>query len=136
MEKSPVDFCAPTISQCIALEYLKRDYFEEYPLKKGLPGYKEKRNAMLNALEENLPDAEFTRPIAGMFVMLFLPEGADGMAFAGELMEKKGVIVVPGEPIHTGEGGGNAIRLNFSRPSREEIEEGIKRLEELYREKF
>ncbi|WP_240912002.1 MULTISPECIES: PLP-dependent aminotransferase family protein [unclassified Thermococcus] len=136
MEKSPVDFCAPTISQYIALEYLKRGYFEEYHLNKGLPGYKEKRDAMLNALEESLPDAEFTRPIAGMFVMLFLPEGADGMAFAGELMEKKGVVVVPGKPFYTDESGGNAIRLNFSRPSKEEIEEGIKRLAELYCEKF
>jgi len=135
MEKSPIDFCAPTISQYIALEYLKRGYFEEYHLKRGLPGYKEKRDAMLKALEENLPEAEFTKPIAGMFIMLFLPEGADGMAFAGELMEKKGVVVVPGKPFYT-EGGENAVRLNFSRPSKEEIEEGIKRLAELYREKF
>ncbi|ASJ07405.1 aminotransferase-like domain-containing protein [Thermococcus pacificus] len=136
MEKSPIDFCAPTISQYIALEYLRRGYFEEYHLKRGLLGYKEKRDVMLSALEENLPDAEFTRPIAGMFVMFFLPSGADGMAFASELMEKKGVVVVPGGPFYTDESGKNAIRLNFSRPGKEEIEEGIKRLAELYREKF
>ncbi|MDI3476114.1 MAG: 2-aminoadipate transaminase [Thermococcaceae archaeon] len=136
MEKSPIDFCAPTISQYIALEYLRRGYFEEYHLRQGLPGYREKRDAMLKALEENLPEAEFTKPIAGMFVMLFLPEGADGMAFAEELMEKKGVVVVPGKPFYTDESGKNAIRLNFSRPSKEEIREGIKRLAELYREKF
>ena len=136
MEKSPIDFCAPTISQYIALEYIRRGYFEEYHLRKGLPGYKEKRDAMLNALEESLPEAEFTRPIAGMFVMLFLPEGADGMAFSTELMEKKGVVVVPGKPFYTDGSGGNAIRLNFSRPSKGKIAEGIKRLAELYREKF
>lgn len=127
MEKSPIDFCAPTISQYIALEYLKRGYFEEYHLKRALPGYKEKRDAMVNALQEHLPNAEFTKPIAGMFVMLFLPENADGMAFANELMERKGVVVVPGKPFYTDESGRNTIRLNFSRPSKEEIEEGIKR---------
>ncbi|ADT84102.1 aminotransferase-like domain-containing protein [Thermococcus barophilus] len=136
MEKSPIDFCAPTISQYIALEYLKRGYFEEYHLKRALPGYKEKRDAMVNALQEHLPNAEFTKPIAGMFVMLFLPENADGMAFANELMERKGVVVVPGKPFYTDESGRNTIRLNFSRPSKEEIEEGIKRLAELYNEKF
>ena len=136
MEKSPIDFCAPTISQYIALEYLKRGYFEEHHLKRALPGYKEKRDAMINALQERLPKAEFTKPIAGMFVMLFLPENADGMAFANELMERKGVVVVPGKPFYTDESGRNTIRLNFSRPSKEEIEEGIKRLAELYNERF
>ncbi|WP_324736228.1 PLP-dependent aminotransferase family protein [Thermococcus sp. SY098] len=136
MEKSPIDFCAPTISQYIALEYLKRGYFKEYHLKRALPGYKEKRDSMINALQEYLPNAEFTKPIAGMFVMLFLPENADGMAFANELMERKGVVVVPGKPFYTDESGRNTIRLNFSRPSKEEIEEGIKRLAELYNERF
>lgn len=136
MQKQPIDFCAPAISQYIALEYLKRGYFEKYHLKGALLGYKEKRDIMLKALEENLPDAEFTRPIAGMFVMLFLPEGADGISFAGELMEKKGVVVVPGKPFYTDDSGRNAIRLNFSRPSKEDIPVGIKKLAELYKEKF
>ncbi|AJC72652.1 hypothetical protein X802_02075 [Thermococcus guaymasensis DSM 11113] len=56
---------------------------------------------MLKVLEENLPEAEFTKPIVGMLIMLFLPEGADGMAFASELMEKKEVVVVPGKPFRT-----------------------------------
>lgn len=135
MEKQPIDFCAPTISQFIALEYLGRGYFEEYH-SKALQGYKEKRDVMIEALEESLPNAKFTRPIAGMFVMLFLPEGADGMSFASELMEKYHVVVVPGKPFYTGGSGKNAIRLNFSRPSKEEIAEGIKRLAELYKDKF
>ncbi|ASI98652.1 aminotransferase-like domain-containing protein [Thermococcus celer] len=136
MEKSPIDFCAPTISQYIALEYLRRGYFEEYHLKRALPGYRKKRDAMLNALKDNLPDAEFTRPIAGMFIMLFLPEGADGMAFATELMQETGVVVVPGKPFYTDGSGENALRLNFSRPEEEEILEGIERLAAFYRRKF
>ncbi|WP_297504602.1 PLP-dependent aminotransferase family protein [Thermococcus sp.] len=136
MGKSPIDFCAPTISQYIALEYIRRGYFEEYHLKKALPGYRRKRDSMLKALEEGLPEAEFTRPIAGMFVMLFLPEEADGMAFASELMEETGVVTVPGKPFYTDESGRNALRLNFSRPSEEDILEGIRRLAEFYHRKF
>ncbi|KPU63294.1 alanine glyoxylate aminotransferase [Thermococcus sp. EP1] len=136
MQKQPIDFCAPAISQYIALEYLRRGYFEKYHLKGALLGYKEKRDIMLTALEEHLPSAEFTRPIAGMFVMLFLPEGADGIAFASELMGKEGVVVVPGEPFYTDDTGKNAIRLNFSRPSKEDISIGIEKVATLYREKF
>lgn len=135
MEKQPIDFCAPTISQFIALEYLKRGYFEKYH-SRALQGYKGKRDVMIEALEESLPNARFTKPIAGMFVMLFLPKGADGVSFAGELMEKYHVVVVPGKPFYTDKTGKNAIRLNFSRPSKEEIAEGIKRLAELYKDKF
>ncbi|USG99715.1 PLP-dependent aminotransferase family protein [Thermococcus argininiproducens] len=136
MQKQPIDFCAPAISQYIALEYLRRGYFEKYHLKGALLGYKEKRDIMLTALEEHLPNAEFTRPIAGMFVMLFLPEEANGIAFASELMGKEGVVVVPGEPFYTDDTGKNAIRLNFSRPSKEDISIGIERIAKLYREKF
>jgi len=136
MQKQPIDFCAPAISQYIALEYLKRGYFEKYHLKGALLGYKEKRDIMLKALEKHLPNAEFTKPIAGMFVMLFLPEGADGISFANELMEREGVVVVPGKPFYTDESGKNAIRLNFSRPSKEEIPIGIEKLAKLYKEKF
>jgi len=46
------------------------------------------------------------------------------------------VVVVPGKPFYTDESGKNAIRLNFSRPRKEEIVEGIKRLAELYKDKF
>jgi len=51
-------------------------------------------------------------------------------------MERKGVVVVPGKPFYTDESGKNAIRLNFSRPGKEEIREGIRKLAELYSEKF
>ena len=136
MQKQPIDFCAPAISQYIALEYLRRGYFEKYHLNGALLGYKEKRDLMLKTLEENLPDAKFTKPIAGMFVMLFLPEEADGMAFASKLMEKERVVVVPGKPFYTDDSGKNAIRLNFSRPSKEDIPVGIEKLAKLYKEKF
>ena len=136
MQKQPIDFCAPAISQSIALEYLRRGYFEKYHLNGALLGYKEKRDLMLKTLEENLPDAKFTKPIAGMFVMLFLPEEADGMAFASKLMEKERVVVVPGKPFYTDDSGKNAIRVNFSRPSKEDIPVGIEKLAKLYKEKF
>ena len=133
MEKQPIDFCAPAISQFIALEYLRNGLFERYHIKVALPAYRRKRDALIRALEENLPDLRFTRPVAGMFSMLSLPEDVDGVKFAEGLMTSQGVVVVPGAPFYTDNTGLNTIRLNFSRPSVEEIENGIKMLSEYLR---
>ncbi|WP_240910865.1 hypothetical protein [Thermococcus sp. MV5] len=44
--------------------------------------------------------------------------------------------MVPGEPFYTDDTRKNAIRLNFSRPSKEDIPIGIERVAKLYKEKF
>lgn len=128
MEKQPIDFCAPAISQFIALEYLRRNFFEKYHINMALKVYKNKRDTLIKALEENLGDLEFTKPIAGMFSMLFLPKNIKGIKFAMELMKSEGVVVVPGAPFYTDNSGVNTIRLNFSRPSQEDIREGVEKL--------
>jgi len=131
-EKQPIDFCAPTLSQYIALEYLRRGYFEEYHIK-AVEKYKEKRDAMIDALNKYLPGLKYTRPLAGMFTMLFLPDEIDGVEFTEKLMTREGVIVIPGKPFYINEEGRNTIRLNFSRPSLEEINQGVKKISSLYK---
>jgi len=131
-EKQPIDFCAPTLSQYIALEYLRRGYFEEYHIK-AVEKYKEKRDTMIDALNRYLPGLKYTRPLAGMFTMLFLPDKIDGIEFTEELMIREGVIVIPGKPFYINGEGRNTIRLNFSRPSLEEINQGIEKISSLYK---
>lgn len=132
-EKQPIDFCAPAISQYIALEYLRRGLLDKHH-PRALEAYREKRDVLLRALDEKLPGLEHTRPKAGMFVMLYLPEGVDGERFAEKLLEEYHVAVVPGKPFHTDASGANTLRLNYSRPSREEIEEAVTRIAEAFRE--
>jgi len=136
MEKQPIDFCAPAISQFIALEYLRRNLFEKYHIKVALKAYREKRDILIKALEEHLEDLEFTRPIAGMFSMLFLPQDINGIEFAMDLMKSEGVVVVPGAPFYTDDSGVNTIRLNFSRSSKEDIQEGIEKLARFFRGRY
>lgn len=131
MEKQPIDFCAPAISQYISLEYLKRGFFEKYH-SNALSRYREKRDVMIDSLEEYLGDLIFTRPVAGMFIMLFLKESINGIKFSEDLLYNEHVMVVPGKPFYIDGRGGNTIRLNFSRPSIEEIREGIEKLAEIY----
>jgi len=49
---------------------------------------------------------------------------------------QKGVAYVHGRAFYTDEGGRNAMRLNFSNPSDEEIREGIKRLAEVIKKRL
>ena len=133
--KQPIDFCAPAISQYIALEYLRRGLFEKYHLK-VLRAYKEKRDILIKSLETHLPKALFTRPSAGMFLMLYLPEDADGQEFAEKLLDKYHVAVVPAGPFHPNKDHPNTLRLNFSRPSVKDIEEAVNRLAKLYHELY
>ena len=131
--KQPSNMCTPSLSQFIAYEYLKRGYFEKYH-KEAVKVYREKKDAMISALEENLNEAKYTKPIAGMFIMLWLPKSCSGEEFAKELLKKHHVAVVPGGPFYTDKSGKNTVRLNFSRPSKKEIAEGIEKLAGLYRE--
>lgn len=130
-EKQPIDFCAPTLSQYISLEYLKRGYFKKHHLK-ALLEYKRKRDTMLDSLNQYTTNMEFTRPIAGMFIMVFLSKNVDGIMFSNKLLEEKHVVVVPGKPFYINNDGANTIRLNFSRPSIEDIKEGVKKIAEIY----
>src|SRR5437764_4971314 len=123
----------PYLSQATVLEFLRRDSFEtNLEQVNGLLG--ERRNAMLDALERELPDdASWTRPEGGYFVWVELPSGPP----SGELLaeaEAAGVTFVKGSDFFPGgRGGERALRLAFSFVSPDEIAEGVSVLGSLVR---
>jgi len=76
-----------------------------------------------------LDDAGLTHtiPEGGMFLMATLPRGISSRTVFDEGVKKK-VAVLPGLPFYIDGGGKDVIRLNFSSPSEEEIQEGMNRL--------
>jgi 2-aminoadipate transaminase len=90
--------------------------------------YGERRDVMIKALEENMPDGvQWTEPKGGLFLWVTLPEGMDTGKIFKDAVESK-VAFVPGAPFHPQGGGENTMRLNFSNSKPELIQEGIKRL--------
>jgi 2-aminoadipate transaminase len=90
--------------------------------------YGERRDVMIKALEENMPDGvHWTEPKGGLFLWVTLPEGMDTGKIFKDAVESK-VAFVPGAPFHPQGGGENTMRLNFSNSKPELIQEGIKRL--------
>ncbi|MEA3325991.1 MAG: PLP-dependent aminotransferase family protein [Chloroflexota bacterium] len=96
--------------------------------------YKERRDIMIKALEQYMPDGiRWTRPKGGLFLWVTLPETIDTGAIFKSAVESK-VAFVPGGPFHPLGGGENTMRLNFSNAKPELIMEGIQRLARVVKE--
>jgi len=87
---------------------------------------RERRDALVGALREQLPEAEFVVPEGGYFLWLDLAEGTDTTALLTEA-KGEGVAFVAG-PDFMIEGGENSLRLSFASVPPERIPEGISRL--------
>jgi 2-aminoadipate transaminase len=86
----------------------------------------ERRDALVKALEEKLPEAEFVIPGGGYFLWLTLGEDVDSVKLLAAA-EDEGVGFVAG-PDFMIEGGESALRLSFASVTPEEIPEGIDRI--------
>jgi DNA-binding transcriptional MocR family regulator len=87
---------------------------------------RERRDALVEALREHLPEAEFVTPEGGYFLWLTLAEDVDTVALLAAAAEQ-GVSFVAG-PDFLLEGGGNALRLSFASVPAERVPEGIARI--------
>jgi 2-aminoadipate transaminase len=83
-------------------------------------------------LERELPDARFVRPEGGYFLWVELPRGTD-VAALQVAAAARDVQFVKGSDFVL-EGGESCFRLAYSGVTVEEIEAGIPRLAEAYRE--
>src|SRR4051794_23952797 len=87
---------------------------------------KERRDALVEALREHIPEAEFVVPEGGYFLWLDLNDDVDTTALLGEAKEE-GVTFIAG-PDFMLEGGGSSLRLSFAPVSADQVAEGVKRL--------
>ena len=125
--KQAADLHTSTFTQHLIHE-LVRDGLLERQIPMLRQAYRERRDAMLAALEKYFPpEATWTKPDGGMFLMVTLPGGTD----AGDLLRRAiqhHVAFVPGEGFHMNGRGQNTLRLNFSNATPALIEEGVRRL--------
>ena len=87
---------------------------------------RDRRDALVEALAEHLPEAEFVVPEGGYFLWLTLAEDVDSVALLAAAAEE-GVSFVAG-PDFLIEGGANALRLSFASVPAERVAEGVARL--------
>jgi 2-aminoadipate transaminase len=83
-------------------------------------------DALVAALRERLPEAEFVVPDGGYFLWLDLAEGTDTVALLAEA-KSEGVSFVAG-PDFMIEGGENSLRLSFAPVPADRADEGVARI--------
>lgn len=133
--KQSIDLCTSTFNQLIAAEFLTNKHIQNH-LEVIKATYKRKRDAMLTALNTYMPEeVEWTRPEGGLFLWVKLPEAINADEMFYEAIEKD-VAYVIGSVFHCDGKGQNTMRLNFSYPTETEIDQGIKRLAMVIKEKI
>ena len=134
--KQCTDTHTTLLTQAVAAQFLNEGLLPSH-LASILPGYAEKLNAMLEAMDDCFPaGVKYQKPDGGLFVWGELPEGADVLPLlkrATSDPEYK-VAYIPGEHFFVDGTGKNTFRLNFSSETVERLRIGMQRLGKLFKE--
>jgi 2-aminoadipate transaminase len=87
---------------------------------------RERRDTLVEALREHLPEAEFVVPEGGYFLWLTLNDDVDASALLSAAAEER-VAFVPGADFML-EGGENSLRFSFASVPPGQIPEGVTRI--------
>ncbi|PBB89213.1 GntR family transcriptional regulator [Mesorhizobium sp. WSM3864] len=130
--KQASDLHSPSINQMV-MHRVAETIFDAQ-VEKLIGAYRRRRDALLGALEENMPDGiSWSRPEGGMFVWLTLPEGTDATALLARSVQEARVAFVPGNAFYADGTGRNTLRMSFTLADDRAVGEGVPRLAKLLR---
>ncbi|HUI74716.1 MAG TPA: PLP-dependent aminotransferase family protein [Candidatus Acidoferrum sp.] len=129
--KQGADLHTSTFTQMVAYD-VARDNFLDQHVKRLRNVYRERRDVMLQALEQYFPaEVTWTRPKGGLFLWVTLPDGMNANELFQEAL-KQNVAFVSGDSFFAPDAQeyepSRHLRLNFSHARPEEIRDGIRRL--------
>ncbi len=125
--KQSTDLHTSMFTQMAVYETARDGFIDEH-VKLIRATYKERRDAMLQALHDFFPpEVSWTHPQGGLFLWVTMPPGVDSSRLL-EAALRQNVAFVPGDPFFPNGDPGSHMRLNFSNAQPEMIREGIRRL--------
>jgi DNA-binding transcriptional MocR family regulator len=128
--KQGCDLHVSTINQMVGASVVAEGYDDH--LTRLRAHYRDHAAAMQAALERHMPEGvSWSQPKGGMFVWLKLPAGLDGAELLQRSLDEERVAFVPGAPFFAVDPQANTLRLSYSLPSPDQIEEGVRRLSRL-----
>lgn len=89
--------------------------------------YAERCKAMLDALDEYIPECSWTKPVGGFYTWVTLPEGLNARSMLPRAVKAQ-VAYVSGTAFYYDGRGTDHMRLSFCYPEPDRIREGIRRL--------
>ena len=130
LAKEAADLCGSSFNMLITERYFAGDRWR-VNLTTLVDTYRNRRDAMLEAIDESFPeDAVWTDPAGGFYVWVTLPTWVDARAMLAAAVERR-VAYVPGTAFYPDGRGTNQMRLAFCYPTEDRIREGIGRLGDL-----
>ncbi len=131
--KQAADLHSPSFNQRMIAEVMKDGFLDRHvPTIRAL--YRSQRNAMLAALEREMPEGTtWNTPEGGMFLWVRLPEGIDSVELLPKAVDR-GVAFVPGAAFYSESPDPRCIRLSFVTASVEQINIAIAALALVVRE--
>jgi 2-aminoadipate transaminase len=125
--KQSTDLTSGILDQRIVLESIKRGLLDTLAPRLRAH-YAGKRRVMEQALRKELGDRlTWPAPKGGFFLWATLPPGQTDTALLERALEQ-GLVFVVGSAFYVDGTGHEKVRLSFSAPSPERIEEGVRRL--------
>ncbi|GAB3811505.1 PLP-dependent aminotransferase family protein [Tessaracoccus terricola] len=118
--------CPPVFSQFAIANYLeKQDWRGQIDVYRDM--YRERRDAMLAALDDYMPPGStWTHPKGGFFVWVSMPEGVDSQSMMARGVDAR-VAFVPGGAFYADGQGARNVRLSYCFPTVENIRIGVER---------
>ena len=119
--------CPPAFTQAVVSRYLSQHDWKGQ-IKTYREAYRERRDATLSAMEQQLPaGCTWTKPEGGFYVWLTVPEGLDTKAMLPRAVTQR-VAYVPGTAFYADSFGSRQMRISYCYPTPERIREGVRRL--------
>jgi 2-aminoadipate transaminase len=127
------DFFTAALTQHIAARWLARGDYERH-IESTLPFYRERRDALLEALERHLAGEYRTQvPRGGHHLWVTLDRPLDERSLYSEAL-RHGVAFTPGGAVTVERRTQTSLRLSFSLLEPEQLDEGVRRLARAIRE--
>ena len=125
-------YCPPLPAQLLAKIYYSNRKGRKEHLNYIVRTYRARRDSLMRALKEYVPESKFHTPEGGMFLFAdfssLLPEKITSDELAVKLLQSKGVATVPGSFFSTRYT--KALRLSFVSETPERLEEAARRISE------
>ena len=125
--KQSADLMTGSLDQRVVHEAVRRGALDRLaPALRDL--YRRKRDVMERALGAELGDRlRWSAPKGGFFLWATLPEGYDDLTLLSRALDER-LVFVTGSAFYVDGSGHDRIRLSFSAPTEEQIQEGARRL--------
>ncbi|MCK9333196.1 MAG: PLP-dependent aminotransferase family protein [Candidatus Cloacimonetes bacterium] len=129
-----INIAPDNISQRVAGRFLAEGYMDPH-IQMCCDFYRPYLQSMLEAMAKHLPSyIQYTKPEGGIFTWLRLPEDMNADKLFEQAKARK-VTFIPGSKFYpTGQEKFNALRLNYSFCTPQQIDEGIRSLGEIMNE--